>query len=130
MNVKWAVERIIENKKVRCSDWYDEHYIYLGEGKIIDERGSTWIWSTSHILEDNWELFEEPNFKLSDKLQVGGIGHELYFEEDIKEFIKQLKNRLDKKYVNVGKHTELLYNKGWVEDIVNIIDDLLGDRFK
>ena len=41
MDVKWAVERTIEGKKVRCSDWYNGHYIYLSEGKLIDDCGNT-----------------------------------------------------------------------------------------
>lgn len=90
--------------------------------------------SVLELSELTFELTESPNETLSDKIQVGGVGHKLYFEEDVEEFIKQLKNNCN----NLMQH-EIPLESARVhtyvssiskKEVFDTIDKLAGDRFK
>lgn len=131
MNTELAIEQMKDGNYVVLNDWVyrlknnelmcidlERINSYLTKEDIEDDWFETML-SFDDIETIDWELFE-PNFNLSDCVQVGGIGHKLYFEDDIKGFVRQLKGKIKPKC-----HTLYHY-----EQICKVIDELTGSRFK
>jgi len=130
MDFMWAVEQMKQGKKVRRELWMDDYYIKSETKSIISNKNGTYIkYNIPDIEATDWELFKEP-FNLSDKMTLFFPDNPCYEEEDIKTFIKQLKDAFDKKYLNVKPDTQLTYNKSHVEELYDIIDKLAGERLK
>lgn len=140
MDFTWALKQMNEGKEVRRPVWCNKGYrMYLEHGMVTAKthRSKNLIekayFKISDFRANDWEYYEEPMKTLSDKTDNAisfGATAEVCTIEDVKEFIEEIKEELDKKYVSVGKHTTLEYNRTWVENMCKIIDKFAGDRFK
>jgi hypothetical protein len=126
MDFRWAIEQHdnkhhnvyrsgnpdwVWNKMHRTLMWYNE--------STNIER----TFETEDLNAVDWELFEGLEFNLSSRVNLEiGTEHQYYYETDIKEFIKQIKEAL-KKCVDEKNRLD-----AFVADIE--IEKLTGDRFK
>lgn len=129
MDFTWAVKQMNKGKEVRRSEWRNEEYRIFKTRYIIEAKTDSSndtekaFFSISDFEDDDWELFEEPEETLSDK-----IGNAICFGsmakvctvEDIKEFILRIKG--------IGFFNAVADDTR--HDILVDIDKLAGERFK
>ena len=117
MNFQEAIKKCLGHEKVRRSCWQEGHYWTTGEDKkLINSVGDYPSINEHQVEATDWELFGE-NFCLSNE-HINSAFCIYYKEEDVKEFIKRLKETAftdDENFDN-----ELVY--------VDTINKLAGDR--
>jgi hypothetical protein len=57
----WAIQQMLEGKKIRCKSWGPEEYIYIKDDVIFAEDGDVQPLTHSMLNYDNWLLWSPPN---------------------------------------------------------------------
>ena len=133
MDFTWAIKEVKEGRKVERK-LRDGLLIMFMKDDLIDfeytgtERTAITNVGLDDIEATDWKL-RNKTFNLSENM-ISESGVKCYIEDDIKEFIKQIKEVYDKKYVRISEKCELVYNKKSMNELNDIIDELAGERFK
>ena len=91
MNQIEALQALVEHKKIRMKRWGEEAYLaFDSDGKLVSDSGyeedlSDYlnIYSLKSITDDVWEIYEEPEAKLTDKEK-----------EYLENFLRPFKNKV------------------------------------
>ena len=57
----WAIQQMLEGKKIRCKSWGPEEYIYIKDDVIFAQDGDVQSLTRSMFNYDNWLLWSPPN---------------------------------------------------------------------
>lgn len=108
----WTINQMEKGKKVRRPGWEDDSYIKMGScGIILFKDDTPAKIHGNQILANDWELFKENEFNLSEKI----CHDEALWTEDVKEFIRLLKEKIPR-------------GKVVVIDFREVIDKLAGSK--
>ena len=113
MNFQEITKELISGRKVRRSCWETGHYWEMKNSQIKNSAGETPTINAHQLEAEDWELYEEEGFCLSERLISGIWDGGYYKERDVKEFIRLLKKTL------------------WISiEDMKFIDKLAGDELK
>ncbi len=121
MDYTWATKEVLEGREVERNHesgilimFMEDELIkfkFIGIGNIaLDNVGM------DDIIATDWRPHNKP-FNLSKKV-ISESGVKCYIEDDVKEFIKQIKESIDN------------WDRRYQCDLNKIIDKLAGERFK
>lgn len=57
----WAIQQLLEGKKIRCKSWGPEEYIYIKDDVIFAEDGDVQSLTHSMFNYTGWLLWSPPN---------------------------------------------------------------------
>ena len=74
-----------ELKPIRRSHWCKTFYLKLNSNfQIVEMNGKPFVMKLQSLCGQDWEIYKEPEFCLSDKIKP----MQMIMQKDVKEFIK------------------------------------------